>query len=355
MFILTGDIGGTSARFGIFDLGGENPKMLTSEWLPTAQYESFWQLLEAAIVLLEARVFTANDRISGTVIAIAGPIENGTFSNPPAITWNINLNEDAPVKAKSGRIVLINDFLAQAYSCITPIAEEATTVLNPKHPCTENSQTIANQIVANQIIANPTIGVIGAGTGLGKSFLLSLGDGKYLACPSEGGHTCFAPLNRDELNFAKFVANRLNAPYAYWDDIVSGRGLTALHSFLFKQELTPAEIAARFAEYPDTLDWFALFFGRACRHFTLEVLGTGGLFIAGGIASQNPQILSHPSFVNEFYNCHTYRHLLESTTVKLISDRNSGLWGAAKFATICGITGLQPTSEQHSQPRLALT
>ena len=61
------------------------------------------------------------------------------------------------------------------------------------------------------------------------------------------------------------------------------------------------------------------------------MLSTGGLYIAGGLAARTPAIVSHGEFCREFRLSATMKDLLAVMPVYLMTDQESGLWGAARF------------------------
>jgi glucokinase len=167
------------------------------------------------------------------------------------------------------------------------------------------------------------------GTGLGKAALVSDGRGGHIALPSEGGHTLFPFVTDREWEYFRFLQARTGRTQIIGDLVVTGGGLSALHSFLAGRELDPPEVAAGFATHPETLAWFARFYGRACRDLALQVLALGGLFVSGGIAAKNPEVVEHPVFAEEFRASETHPHLLAQIPVRLNANEDSGLWGAA--------------------------
>ncbi|PIY21009.1 MAG: glucokinase, partial [Deltaproteobacteria bacterium CG_4_10_14_3_um_filter_60_8] len=102
-----------------------------------------------------------------------------------------------------------------------------------------------------------------------------------------------------------------------------------IHWFLSGEDLEPKDVGARFTPASETLAWAAKFYGRVCRDYALEVLALGGLYIAGGLAAQNPEMLAHANFRGEFLNSPTMAHILAKIPVLLIDNQDSGLWGAA--------------------------
>lgn len=308
--ILAADIGGTSSRFADFELSAGGLTKRNVVWLKTDGARSLGDLLAA----LPANGFNLTALAADlAVFAIAGPIEEGVFSKPPNIDWSVDLRSLGEFVALN-RSVLINDFLAQAFA---PLSEVGTRAL---------------LILEGSASARGTIAVIGAGTGLGKAFLVPDGRGGFVGAPSEGGHANFAPETAREQEFANFLTTRFAAPFAEWEFVVSGPGLSALHEFLSGESLSPKDVAAKFATAPETLAWFARFYGRVCRCFALETLALGGLYIAGGVAAKNPEIVRHPEFAREFRSSKTMAEILARIEVKLVDDEESGLWGAAAYA-----------------------
>jgi glucokinase len=231
-------------------------------------------------------------------------------SNPPLIPWEIDISH-AERDYGFQRCILINDFVAQAFACISPAVNSAEPLL------------------AGSPDRQSAIAVIGAGTGLGKAILIPDGRGGYSANPSEGAHAGFPFVGEKEIAFQLFLMHKHKTQYATYNHVVSGRGLSAIHEFLNGQRLEPAQVAEQFSNYIETLECFARFYGRACRNFALETLSLGGLYIAGGIAAKNPEIVRHESFRDEFLNSDAMHHVLVNMPVFLVGDQNSGLWGVA--------------------------
>jgi glucokinase len=308
--ILSADIGGTHSRFAHFTAGPDGGLTLIGvKWLKTTEARSFGDLLGR---LGESGASLRPEEADIVVIAIAGPIEGGVKSSPPFISWSIDLSsarEDYGFRKSA----LINDFVAQAYACRTPAGEAAEVVLSG-----ESSPGAA-------------VGVIGAGTGLGKSVLIHDGKGGYAALPSEGGHANFPFVSQQECQFQEFLLRERGDKYITGNIVVSGRGLSYIHQFLNGERLKPEEVAGIISEHPETLGWMSRFYARACRNFVLETLALGGLYIAGGVAANIPELVTGKDFEIEFRSSDTLPHLLNKVPVFLVKDENSGLWGGAFF------------------------
>ena len=309
--IFAADIGGTHSRFAHFTLdAAKRLSLRASRWLRTAAAESFPQLLEQ---LGETDFDLAPEASDMAVIAVAGPVEKGTVSYPPNIAWPIDLSHPGTVRrVPRGR--LINDLVAQAYACVF----------------SENSTT--RPILPGQRVPGLAVAVVGAGTGLGMAALAPLPGGGWAEVASEGGHGSFAFESRREMDYMEFLLRQTGAPYIEAETVVSGRGLSLLHRYLTGEELEPAEIGTRLNAGSETLQWLARFYGRVCRNYALQVLARGGVFVTGGVAAKNPEIVTRPEFAAEFRRGRAMGELLAGVPVFLNTDEQSGLWGAAHYA-----------------------
>ncbi len=312
--ILAADIGATNSRFAHFS--GTDSQSVTlheSKWFETQKMSSLRELL-SAVTSSGLSLKPADADI--VAIGVAGPIEQGGFSQPPYISWPIDLR-NASVDFSIKRYVLINDFVAQAYACRSPLGKSAVVI---KSGTSDPEGTVA---------------VIGAGSNLGKAILVP-DDGAFLALPSEGGHISFPPENERELDFVKFVLQEIGDTYLTCNNVISGKGIAFIHHFLTGEKLPPQEVTKRFGEDSETLIWASRFYGRICRNFALDTLSQGGLFIAGGVAAKVPLLVKHTAFLEEFERSPTHSKLLKKIPIYLMTNEESGLWGAA----FCGMLKL---------------
>jgi glucokinase len=159
--------------------------------------------------------------------------------------------------------------------------------------------------------------------------LVSGCDGRYIAIPSEGAHASFPFVSLQESRFQEFLIHELGEEYITANSVVSGKGLTLIHRFLTGEKLEPKDVMGRCTLNCETLVWASRFYGRACRNFALESLSLGGMYITGGIAAKLPQLVTHDAFSREFRSSKTMGRILAQISVALMSDEESGLWGAA--------------------------
>lgn len=312
--VLAADIGGTNCRLGLFKLEQGVLGIERMTWIRTDSVPH----TEALLAAFERELEKTPHEVEAVVVAIAGPVEDCSRGRLTNGGLAIDFSE---LNAHGRRFFLINDFMAQAYAVVSPEGERAELIAGPEVPARDGMRA-----------------VIGAGTGLGQASLMridanfNLHASQWLAIPSEAGHAAFPFVNDEEYACSDFMREQWGVPYVTGDMVVSGRGLACLHHFLTREKLTPPEVGkAALSCESDTLKWYARFYARACRSWMLTTLCTGGLWIAGGIAAQNPMLVKCKEFTSELYNQPQWESYLRSIPVYMMSDDNSGLWGAARF------------------------
>jgi glucokinase len=304
--VFVADVGGTSARFGLFrgDAAGAEPVL--AQRMPVAAACSFSELLGKAAGM----GFPAGpDEVDAAVFAVPGPVR-GEKAVLPNIPWDADLHDAGPW---SGRCRLINDFEAQARACMTPLMQRAE-LLHTGDPDPAG-----------------TLAVIGAGTGLGHAAILQYPEG-WLPMLSEAGHAVFPLLDEEELWFSEFVRRRGGRCPSVGDDMVSGNGLALLHEFLTGETVTPEQAGERLDPDGPVAETFSKFYGRACRNWVLSSNATGGLVICGGVASHSPELVRSVAFQESFFGRDDYTQYMRAIRVRLNADPLAGLHGAAQAA-----------------------
>ena len=309
--ILAADIGATNSRFAHFAGSGQNDlRLVNSVWLPTAEAASFGELIAQARA---SDLGLAWEQAQAACFGVAGPVLGGAYCQPPWIAWDIDLARDRPAQGL-GPCLLINDFVAQAWACLTPLAARARILL------------------PGQAEEGATVAVIGAGSSLGHAALVPGPDGSYAPLASEFGHAAFAFAQGREQEYRRFLREHTGREQPTNDLVVSGKGLSHVHHFLSGDKLSAPEVGRAVDQDSETIRWMARFYGRACRQWALAVLALGGLYIAGGLALRLPAMVEHAEFSREFLLPASMPQVLDRIPVRLIQDEQSGLWGAAGAA-----------------------
>lgn len=312
--ILAADIGGTNCRMGLFTIDHGLLMLDRSACIETGDIAHTEALLKA----FERELETKPHSVDAAVVAIAGPVEDAQYGK---LTNGTMVIDFSTMNKEHLRYFLINDFMAQAYAVLSPEGENAKLIAGPNKPVRDGVRA-----------------VIGAGTGLGQAMVKRIAPPRYghtaqwIAISSENAHSAFPFIGRREQELQEFMSREMGLPYVTGDDILSGRGLSALHHFLTGDKLFAEEVGPRaLTKDSETRDWYARMYGRACRHWILTTLCEGGLWIAGGIAAKNPKIVTCEAFREELYNSPKWKSFLQTIPIYLMESTDSGLWGAARF------------------------
>ncbi len=304
MLFMAGDIGGTRARIGLFE-GGKATGLLYKKVLLTAQYGSFQELLMDAKEMLPH-----GERVQGLVLAVAGPVEKGKISRPPHIPWAVDIGEAGSV-FRDIPVFLLNDLEALCYCSLW----KGQGFFEEIHPGREPGE-------------GPKL-FMGPGTGFGQAVLVQWGEGRYKALPSEGGHCLYAFFTKLELEYLSWLVQRSIDPTL--DNLVSGRGLSLAHEFLYGYPLDPGVISLELHKRPELLSFMARMLGRVARHGILNFMATGGLYFTGGMLMKNPLFIKSPEFLEELRQHGKMGHILRDVAVFLNQDDLAGLWGGAYY------------------------
>ena len=328
MDMLAADIGGTRSRFFRFSCNGGEISIKEGVVVPSV-CDSFDALLEK---IFACRPEDAEKwkKVSLLIFAAAGPVKDGGVSMTNA-SFRV---EAGPALARfpGARCLVMNDFEAQAWACLSPAMREAELLLPGRgvSACAERFDFAALSGLAE---SRAPVAVLGAGTGLGAAWLLP-GRNKGEATrvlPSEGGHIPFPFEGEEENAFAAWLSPRLGGGPITAEHVLSGPGLARLYEYLSGTAAEPALFTAEpgFAG-SECCAWYARFYGRFCRMAALALLPQA-LVLTGGVAEKSPALVRHGEFAEEFFReREARRQLLAEIPVWVNRHPQAGLWGAAR-------------------------
>jgi glucokinase len=324
--ILSGDVGGTNARFALFEPGGR--ARVRQESLPSAEFTS----LEGAV-----RAFLGPNppAISSAAFGIAGPVVAGQ-AHLTNLGWHVDA---AALGAALGipRVALLNDLVALGFGALAVPRERLRLLHGDRLPA----------------VTGANIAVIAAGTGLGEAALVWDGTG-HVPLATEGGHTDFAPRDRLEVELLEFLQGRFGGHVSY-ERIVAGPGIGNLYDFFVEAKglVDPPEVAARIAAATDrnkeifalgaagtspvgarVLPLFASLYGAEAGNLALKTLATGGVFVCGGIAAHYAEELVRGGFTEAFAHKGRFAGLLADIPIAVVLDTDIGLSGSAAYAAL---------------------
>ena len=88
------------------------------------------------------------------------------------------------------------------------------------------------------------------------------------------------------------------------------------------------------------LDLWISVYGAEAGNLALKVMGTGGVFLAGGISPKILSKLTGPLFMQAFLDKGRMRPLMDGIPVQVITNDKAGLIGAAR----CAVASSAPAS-----------
>ncbi len=322
--ILAGDIGGTSTRLRLFDVGEQ--RELSTQVFRSGDFDGLAPICQQ---------FLSGRTIDAAAFGIAGPVLDGRVATTN-LPWLI---EGAQLGRQLGteRVALLNDLEALALGALH-LPRSSLHVLQTGVP------------------RQGTIAVVAAGTGLGQAQLFW--DGKrHIPGATEGGHVEFAPHDDQDQALLVYARRRLEAlgagQHVSWERLVSGPGLGWIFDFLVASkacqpdpqvlaELSHADpgsvigkaaVEQRCPASEQAVQWFVRLYARQAGNFALSILATGGVLLGGGIAPKILPLLTGDHFRKQFADKGRYVGLLQQIPIAVVLDQNAGLLGAQVAAT----------------------
>ena len=308
--ILIADIGGTTSRAAFAALGQRPDNIVT------IANDS----VEGPEGLLARMLDGASERPRAAVLALAAPI-NGDEIRLTNRDWCWRL-ADLSTQFGISSIHAVNDFEALAW---------AVPSLNDN-----DLQRIGEaKIFPQGLKQNGVKLVIGPGTGLGTAALVPVRDG-YQVIASEGGHCSFGPAFADEEPIFRRLAEE-KAPISA-ECILSGPGLERLHvamhpgTMRLKSEMIVRQARVGNREARATVAMFVRLLGRFAGDMALTFKATGGVYIAGGVATGLGTLFDARLFRAAFERHPPYETLLKDIPSALITCIEPGLIGCVAVA-----------------------
>jgi glucokinase len=311
--VLTGDIGGTNARFAVIASEAAAVERLADA--RTAEYASIEDAIEAALL------GRAGPRPKTAILAVAAPID-GEVIDLTNSTWMVT-PKTLIARFAFAEVILLNDFEAQALA----LADLGSSDIDP--------------IGGGEAEPNRTRVVVGPGTGLGVGALVH-GGTHWIPVPGEGGHIDLAPISERDYaiwpHIEKFGGNRVSG-----ETVLCGSGMVRLYRAVCAADgvkpafSDPADISAhglsgKDRQATETLQLFATYLGRIAGDLALIFTPRGGVYLAGGISPKIAPVLHAGGFREAFIEKAPHRALLDGFATAIIIKPDAALAGIAAFA-----------------------
>jgi glucokinase len=314
MRALLADVGGTSARFTLYEAG----EFRHTTTIDCANFAS----LESAIAdFLKKHNITHLERAA---VAVAGPVLEGRviLTN---LKWTVSRASIASAVGSNSAdsIHLVNDFHALALS-LGQLPKDELVFLGGAS---------AQNATGNMV-------VVGPGTGLGAAGLV-----RHETCNEavvgEGGHMSASAYNAREWKIIQHIYDG-GASHVSWERLLSGYGLPSLHAAicavdgLSYQPLNAEQIGTHAKNDTDsgcasTIKTFSAMLGSFAGDMALAFGATGGVFIAGGIVPKLEHAFSVTDFRERFEAKGRFKAYLSPIPAYLIKSKYPAFVGLASL------------------------
>lgn len=311
---LLGDVGGTNARWAWQAAPGAPLSNIST--LAAREHASIGDCIGA--YLKQQALPPPRDVAFGIATAVSG--DTVSMTNHP---WSFSI---AALRKQLGakRVRVLNDFEALAYA--VPVLQGADL----------------RAVGGGVAVPGAALAVIGPGTGLGVSGLVSDGIGGWRVVAGEGGHVTLAACNARESSLLAVLRERFGHVSA--ERALSGPGLVNLYEAVCVLDgekpdpLEPSQVMARSqpgaAEHDtqceEAVKTFAAFLGTVAGNLALTLGARGGVFIGGGIVPRLGERFASLPFRSRFDDKGRFRSYVEAVPVWVITAPAPALLGAAR-------------------------
>jgi glucokinase len=309
---LLADIGGTNARFGLYD----GAQIRDERQVHCADFAS----IDLAIAHYLNSIGEQR-AVQEAALAIAAPL-SGDEIKMTNNHWHFSVS-GLRQQLHWRRLLVLNDFTALAMAIRYLPEHELTQVGGAKHA------------------SEAPIALLGAGTGLGVSGLVYSGE-HWLPLQGEGGHVSLAPGNDREAAVLKQLWRQFDHVSA--ERVLSGPGLVNLYTAICAVDQVavalddPAEITQRALKHLDqqcveTLQMFCGLLGSVAGNLVLTLGATNAVYVGGGIVPRLGDYFVQSSFRRRFEGKGRYVEYLRAVPVYVINSAQPALLGLAQAFT----------------------
>ena len=304
--LLLGDIGGTNARFALFE--DDRPGRIDS--VQVSDYPN----ISAAIESLLAR-HAGSPRLSAVLLATAGPVEGNRceLTNSAWVIDGAELSER--FELTYARVV--NDFEAIAWSL--------------PHLAVSDLFGIGR----GKALVGPPAVVLGPGTGFGLASIVH-GPQGIIAVTTEGGHATLPSTSKREDEIIQHLRERFG--HVSVERVLSGPGLINLYEAIGAvdgieaptrnaSEITEAGRDGRCAVSRAALDMFCAILGTVAGNVAVSFGARGGIYIAGGIVPRIVEYVTGSQFRDRFEDKGRFRPYLATIPTYVIVHPNPAFVG----------------------------
>ena len=315
---LLGDVGGTNARWAWQAAPGQPLSHIST--LAARDHASIGDCIGA--YLKQQALPAPRDVAFGIATAVTG--DTVSMTNHP---WTFSIDA-LHERLGASRLRVLNDFEALAHAVpVLPAAD-------------------LRAVGGGAAVPGGTLAVIGPGTGLGVSGLVSDGAGGWRVIAGEGGHVTLAACTTREASLLAVMRERFGHVSA--ERALSGPGLVNLYEAACVLDgetpaaLAPSQVLTRSqpgvadqdTQCEEAVKTFAAMLGTVAGNLALTLGARGGVFIGGGIVPRLSERFAALPFRSRFDDKGRFRSYLEAVPVWVITAQAPALIGAARALDI---------------------
>jgi len=337
------DLGGTNARFAVFDPTGQTIVYRASS--KVRDHPGFDELLASTLEGYRSACRTHRP-ITNTVLGVAGAT-NGSQVQPTNIAgWFISVDKVGHVLRQLGHqpsVSILNDFEALGLGVLHSLAngfnhEDYVQVCGQFDPGSFQRDGQTGNGGTRSLICGP-------GTGLGMSCVVEglSRDGMPFVLSSEAGHHCLAPESADEYRFlghdGRFTGRRS------YEAALSGAGLRNIYNFYRQSDyglqsiadIRPEQIVSAAssgdAAAAASLEFFSRILAQFCGNMVLTFNCDRSVFLWGGTLRGIPFDVLTAGFEQRFSERCAHADRVAAVSVVLLQNDEIPLHGCALRAS----------------------
>lgn len=310
--VLTGDIGGTNARFALFSDGRYVDTSLRT--LAVADHPDLADTIAACFSML--------DHEPKAVSKIALSVASTPYDDLVELTNNDVSFRVSDLVARFGvrQAKVVNDFTAAALGVLS-LPEQNRLLL---HQGADNSDAPR--------------AVLGAGTGLGVSGLINAGT-HWIPLQGQGGHVTMTAQTSRELAILNIIADDIGHVSA--ERYLSGPGMVRVYNaicelagaepqFAKASDITAAAIDESCEICCEVLSLFYKYLGVVAGDLAVTLGSLGGIYIAGGIVSHLGDHFIQSDFLYWLHFKGRFSDLVKDIPVWMVTGDEPALFGACQ-------------------------
>ena len=325
---LLADIGGTNARFVLEMADG---RLAALAVLQDRDFPTIGEAMRAYLSQPESMAAGAA-QVRHAAFAIANPVDGDQIKLTNA-HWAFSIEA---LRQEFGleTLLVVNDFTALAMALPGLKQDEK------------------RQVGGGKARLDYPIALLGPGTGLGVSGLISNGDG-WVPLQAEGGHASFSPADEREVEILRFAWAEY--PHVSAERLLTGSGLNLIyralahlngvaHENLVAPEISRRALSGECDLCDQTIDTFFSMLGTFAGNLALTLGAKGGVYIGGGIVPRMPDRFAASKFRQRFEQKGRFAAYLAEIPTFLVTAEYPAFRGVSVML-VQELTSIVPTTD----------